>query len=425
MTTTQPAAPAPRLPADLDFTELKPALDAVASSMALEAMPKSTPLPDPEEVVSQYLKGVDPCEAAATTARLERQLVAQQAAAASMNGFDGAEAIEQAVVSTEAALARMRKQPRSTESMRLALVQAKDRFVADQSRKRDVATKGAASAALRLEERHKQLESLKTQLEGFAAAMMRVETEYAAAHTARNALREQLATQVQALFDLRIAGAATAAEQQQQQPAAAAATTTTAPTAPATPAAAAAAPAAGSASSAGLDAVQQAARDADAMRRRVVDLEAQVKRACDLHAAFAQKAQREVVLTGLPEVPVPDEPAKKLHKRLLAFLERWSNAGEVLPFCLGDLGRCVADEPATAVALKALLGPFWTAWFAEQATSETIVPKQAAQVLHTALERVQAAGDLDLDAETTPAEEDAEMAERSYAALAAKRARLE
>ena len=198
--------------------------------------------------------------------------------------------------------------------------------------------------------------------------MVTLEAEYAAAHAARNAERELLAKQVQDLFDRRISEAVPPAPATPLAPAAPA--TPTAATQAAPPviprAAAEALPlSTPSANGAGLDALQQAARDAEAMRTRVADLEAQVQRACAVQAAYAQQTTKEVVLSALPEVAVADAAARRLHKRLLAFLERWSQAGEVLPFCLGDLGRCAADEPATAAALKAVLGQYWSAWFAE------------------------------------------------------------
>ena len=372
-------------------------------------MPKSDSLPKSEEVLASYLKGVDPCESAAEIARLEGQLVGQRAAAASLRGYDGAAAVEQAIKDTEAALARLRKKATSQESLRLALVNAKDRFMADQSHKRDVAAKGAASAAERLAVRHKQLDALNAQLERFAAAMVKVEAEYAAAHSKRNLQREQLATEVLALFESRIAEAT--------PPDPVLPPATVAPTtAPAASATGAAAPAGSDASSPAvvLDELAEA-------KRRAAELEGQLQ-------AFREQAKRSeayhAIVADLPEVasmPLPSTADATLMGRaglLHQLLAQWTEGGAQLIFTLADVATtCTcAVEDAGALAV-AVLGDTAATLFPNGFHADTVVSRQAAQLIAALLNRMAEQFQANAAAKTKAAS--------SYAELVAKRARVE
>ena len=350
-------------------------------------MPAASGLPSPEEALAAALKGVAACHSEQERAKIEdelrgtREMRAMAPAASPLIG-----SLDQRITDLEELSARLRKKGGSSAlSRHLAIQQARDQFIAESSRKRDVANKGRAAASVRTAERHEQLVALQEQLRQFAAEMEVVERKVSRAHAQRDTLRDDLFNAVVSLFDQRLADAeqeVVAERRQQSASQAAAAPAAAAATAGVPPAAApadAVAPAAGAgAAAAFLDADGDALLDVSA---HVLDLEAQLghfRKLAAQQVAFEESvaAPLDAANAELPSVTDDAVVAQSLEAMHL-FLQRWKDDGSRVPFTLGDLGvACAVEEPVALFV--AALGDVVTTLLPGGMEPTTVVTRQAA-----------------------------------------------
>ena len=414
-----------RLPAELvdSLTDIKPALGPIVDSLTLEVMPRDVSLDTPERVLDSYLKDVGPCSSAAEVEKLEAQIASARTALDVLQGTSAAKGLEQQIADNQAAITRIRKKPTSSEAMRIALGQAKDRFLATRQDKIDVAAKGKATSIERSCKRHALLVALQEQLDAFVDALEAVENGHAQAHAKRNASRETRDQQVIALFDARIVAASALAV-----PAASAAVTAAVPplAAPegATTAssdvsmAVAAQPTTATGALAAPDELlQQFAQEKARLEAQVAQLNAFVV----AEDQFARRATSAPELGALPEFAVESEQQRQACTGLLALIDRWEANGAMMPFTFQDAQACLPSALPLGDLARGLLGPLWGLWFDADVNQSTVLPKQAVETLQTALERVQAG----LDLELAPTQVHLDAASSAIRALAAKRPRIQ
>ena len=415
-----------KLPAELvdNLSDLKPALGPIVDSLALEAMPRDVSLDSPEYVLDTYLKDVGPCSSAAELEKLEAQIASARTALDVLQGTSAAKSLEQQIAENQSAIARIRKKPTSSEAVRIALGQAKDRFLAARQDKIDVAAKGKAASTERSLNRHTLLTSLQEQLDAFVDALVAVEEGHTQAHAARNADREARDQQVIALFDARIAAAALPAAPATPLPAGSdgSMTDAAAPTSPSSGVLDAATPAVQPSTPAGAHPaadplLQQLAQEKAQLEAQVAQLQAFAV----AEDQFARRAANAPELGALPEFAADTDQKRKACTGLLALLDLWEQNGAMAPFTFRDAQACLPSALPLGDLAHGLLGPLWGLWFDANVSQATVLPKQAVETLQTALERVQAGLDLE---QLTPSQDLLDAASSAVRAMAAKRARV-
>jgi hypothetical protein len=393
----------PRLPAELSVNELKPALEEVAHSLASEIMPSVAALPSAEETFAQALKNVQSCNSEEEILRLEARRKATMAAHAVVPPDSAARAaIDKDIVDLDASIARLRKKGSTTAtSRRLALEQARGSYLAEFSRKKDIASKGAANALERSTQRRTQLQLLKSQLEDFAAAMVAFEAEVSNAHQERLSMREKLAQDVIALFDQRIADATPLAP-------------STAQTDTRSTDVHGGVPQEGSSNT--RSGVDHGVSDVNA---HVEALEKQLQKFREL---AKQTVAFEAIVKDAPdptnaELPaVEDVDLAPRAEALHHFLVRWTTDGSKLPVTVAEMASASRTEDGEHL-LVAILGNVFAKFFPEGVQPQTVLPKQVAAYMAAVLARV-------VEKFQAPVAAKAK-ADESFSDIAAKRARVE
>ena len=105
-----------------------------------------------------------------------------------------------------------------------------------------------------------------------------------------------------------------------------------------------------------------------------------------------QKVSSKVYIDDLPTLATPTGTDLEAQGRVHCLLSRWTTAGADAPFTFGDLNSAAKLGGLQVAFVAALLGQkVWDEWFDANTANESILPRQAANMLYHALDKTRKA----------------------------------
>ena len=391
-----------------EFAELAPSLQTLVRSLAAELLPPPLDLPSAKETAEKWLGDSKPGTRASEKVELEKSILRLRSAVAPLEPDEGID-LRAKLASQESTLAKLSKEPSSTACQLAGVVEATSKFersVEERKARRELAK---AKTLERKTKREAFLQTLADQLEALRRTTQELEDDLTTKHEARATQHEQRETDVRVILGARRKLLEDKREEEKREAAKAhtAATQSGPDAAMPQQEASRADPAMAQLQQLQRDLQQQlknAAEQAAAQQKAHAEQMAQLQARLDgqaLHmqqaaAAAKLRAERqeayevthEIDTDALPALQAPQGEQLAKQGQMLYLLREWKKGGASAPVLFQDLiaySELANDAP---LFVRTALGSAWSKWFASDCPAQTVVPRQALDLVLMSLEKL-------------------------------------